>query len=145
MATICSVRSLALRLQGWGLGEVKIQRLGKALNQVERSNWLEFSGIPLQCWNHVAIKRFAELWGKFEAFGENLNHSKDCDKVTTLITTTILQRIEEEVEINVGSIYYVVRVVELGFSDNSGVAKRCEKEHGSRGDVDSSSEQENDS
>ncbi|KAK8685156.1 hypothetical protein V6N13_041164 [Hibiscus sabdariffa] len=91
------------------------------------------------------MKRLAELWGTFEAFGENLNHLKYCEKVTTLITTNILHRIEEEVEINVGSIYYVVRVVELGFSDNSGVAQRCENEHGSGGEVDSSSEQENDS
>ncbi|KAK9009969.1 hypothetical protein V6N11_036489 [Hibiscus sabdariffa] len=35
--------------------------------------------------------------------------------------------------------------LDLGFSDNSGVAQRCENEHGSGGEVDSSSEQENDS
>ncbi|KAL4334984.1 hypothetical protein GQ457_07G001600 [Hibiscus cannabinus] len=28
MATVCSIRSIELRLQSWGLGEIKVQRLG---------------------------------------------------------------------------------------------------------------------
>ncbi|KAK8626687.1 hypothetical protein V6N13_134320 [Hibiscus sabdariffa] len=34
---------------------------------IDRTIWLEVSGIPLHCWNHVTLKRLVELWGSFEA------------------------------------------------------------------------------
>ncbi|KAK8681832.1 hypothetical protein V6N13_054233 [Hibiscus sabdariffa] len=155
MATVCSIRSIELRLQSWGLGEIKVQRLGgktylisiddedlflmledlqwsylkeifvdiktwsESLVQRERATWLELSGIPIHCWNDTTLKRLADLWGNFEAVGENAAHTRDCEKVTILITTEISNRIEEVVEICVGDMLHPVRVIELGFNDNS--------------------------
>ncbi|KAK8672427.1 hypothetical protein V6N13_110797 [Hibiscus sabdariffa] len=89
------------------------------LKQIDRTIWLEVSGIPLHCWNHVTLKRLAELWGSFEVFGDNFNMKKDCEKVTILISTGFVKEIEEQVEIEVGDIRYVVRVKEIGLSDDS--------------------------
>ncbi|KAK8683776.1 hypothetical protein V6N13_039825 [Hibiscus sabdariffa] len=155
MASICSLRSILLRLQEWGLGEIRVQRMGsklfllsfeddelymmledlnwsylreifmevrpwsETLKQPERATWLEVSGCPLHCWNHTTLKRVAELWGTFEAVGENINLRKDCEKVSVLISTSQAKRIEEVIEIEIGSMIVEVGVKELGFSDNS--------------------------
>ncbi|KAK8625518.1 hypothetical protein V6N13_090387 [Hibiscus sabdariffa] len=84
-----------------------------------RATWLELFGLPLHCWNHETIKRLAELWGSFEALGENANKVIDCESVSVLITTSHVRRIEENVEIEVGDDIYVVRVREIGFKDDS--------------------------
>ncbi|KAL4297388.1 hypothetical protein GQ457_12G029290 [Hibiscus cannabinus] len=89
--------------------------------------WLEVSGIPLHCWNHVTLRRLAELWGSFEAVGENFNMKKDCEKVAILVCTGFVKEIEEQVEIEVGDIRYV----EIGLSDNSSSVLRVSpKENG---------------
>ncbi|KAK8714564.1 hypothetical protein V6N13_149754 [Hibiscus sabdariffa] len=80
---------------------------------VDRFAWLVVSGIPLHCWNHVTIKRVAELWGTVEAFSENLDHSLDCEKVTVRISTNHKKTIDEAVELEVGNRSYNVIVVEL--------------------------------
>ncbi|KAK8615660.1 hypothetical protein V6N13_017243 [Hibiscus sabdariffa] len=98
--------------------------------QVERATWLEISGLPLYCWNHITIKRIAELWGTFEASGENINHTKDCEKVTVLISTDYERRIEELVQVEVGEIIYRVRVLEIGFSDDSKKVFQVKKNEG---------------
>ncbi|KAK8681352.1 hypothetical protein V6N13_053756 [Hibiscus sabdariffa] len=81
MSTVCAVTSIMERLSSRGLGEIKVQRMGEIFTKVEpwsekmtipaRATWLELTGVPLHCWNHVTIRRIAELWGHFEAFGEN--------------------------------------------------------------------------
>ncbi|KAK8716138.1 hypothetical protein V6N13_043456 [Hibiscus sabdariffa] len=160
MASICSVRSVMTRLEGWGLGEISVRRLGGKtflLNiededlfimledvnwsylreifeevipwseepiQLEGATWLEITGLLLHCWNHVTIKRLAELWGTFEALGENANCVKDCEKVIVLISTQNVQKIEEMVEIEVGDRIHLVRVLETGFSDNSNIMRK---------------------
>ncbi|KAK8655844.1 hypothetical protein V6N13_108410 [Hibiscus sabdariffa] len=155
MTSVCSVRNISSRLSEWGLGEIKVQRLGgkiylltfeddelymmledldwsylkeifcevspwsESLNCLERATWLEVSGVPLYCWNSTTLKRLACLWGHFEAFGENVNHVHDCENTSILITTNQAKRIEEVVEIELGSMVYEISVVELGFSDSS--------------------------
>ncbi|KAK8672365.1 hypothetical protein V6N13_110737 [Hibiscus sabdariffa] len=155
MSNVCSVRSIMLRMQEWGLAEIDIKRLdGKSyllsfdndelytmLEDVNwsylkeiflevhpwtekarydaRATWLELFGLPLHCWNHETIKRLAELWGSFEALGENANKVIDCESDSVLITTSHVRRIEENVEIEVGDDIYVVRVREIGFKDDS--------------------------
>ncbi|KAK8652479.1 hypothetical protein V6N13_126511 [Hibiscus sabdariffa] len=155
MSNVCSVRSIMLRMQEWGLAEIDIKRLdGKSyllsfdndelytmLEDVNwsylkeiflevhpwtekarydaRATWLELFGLPLHCWNHETIKRLAELWGSFEALGENANKVIDCESISVLITTSHVRRIEENVEIEVGDDIYVVRVREIGFKDDS--------------------------
>ncbi|KAK8543759.1 hypothetical protein V6N13_025927 [Hibiscus sabdariffa] len=155
MANVCSVQSIILILQGWGLGDIKIQRMGgktfllmieddelyimledldwsylkeilckvepwsESMSRPERATWLEVSGIPLHCWNDVTLRRVAELWGYFESLGENANHRLNCEKVTVLITTNQVNRIEEIVELNVGNMKYEINVVEIGFKDET--------------------------
>ncbi|KAL4295936.1 hypothetical protein GQ457_12G029240 [Hibiscus cannabinus] len=107
------------------LNEGKYWILG-ALGKLQ-TIWLEVSGIPLHCWNHVTLRRLAELWGSFEAVGENFNMKKDCEKVTILVCTRFVKEIEEQVEIEVGDIRYV----EIGLSDNSSSVLRVSpKENG---------------
>ncbi|KAK8699937.1 hypothetical protein V6N13_018345 [Hibiscus sabdariffa] len=91
----------------------------ESLNHLERTTWLEVSGVPLHCWNSTTLKRLASLWGNFEAFGENANHVHDCEKVSILISTNHAKRIEEVVEIELGSMVYEIGVFELGFWDSS--------------------------
>ncbi|KAL4375969.1 hypothetical protein GQ457_02G030320 [Hibiscus cannabinus] len=113
------------------------------LIQMEGATWLELSGMPLHCWNQCTFKRVAELWGSFEALGENAFRSKNCEKVTILITTNQVERIDEIVEIEVGNLIFKVRVMELGFSDESpelqptrvksSVRTNCDKDGSSSG------------
>ncbi|KAK8675058.1 hypothetical protein V6N13_033131 [Hibiscus sabdariffa] len=91
----------------------------ESLQRSERATWLEISGVPLHCWNHTTLKRVAELWGTFEAFGENASHLLDCEKVTILVITNRDKKIEEVIEIEVDNMIYNVHVMEIGFSDNS--------------------------
>ncbi|KAK8689617.1 hypothetical protein V6N13_088331 [Hibiscus sabdariffa] len=84
----------------------------------ERVTWVEVVGVPIHCWNHVTLRRIVELWGNVEAFGENLKHIKDCEKMSILITTESSRKIDEVVELEVGNVIYRIHVVELGFSDS---------------------------
>ncbi|KAK8582692.1 hypothetical protein V6N13_069464 [Hibiscus sabdariffa] len=54
--------------------------------------------------------------------GVNANHSRDCEKVTVLISTDQVKKIEEVVEIEVGDKIFEIGVVELGFSDDTATA-----------------------
>ncbi|KAK8675803.1 hypothetical protein V6N13_033866 [Hibiscus sabdariffa] len=84
-----------------------------------RTTWIEITGVPLHCWNGTTFRRLAQLWGDFEAFGENLNCSVDCEKMKVLISTKQDQKIWDVVELEVGNLVYNVRIVEVGFMDNS--------------------------
>ncbi|KAK8636066.1 hypothetical protein V6N13_004776 [Hibiscus sabdariffa] len=89
------------------------------MDQAERAPWLEISGMPLQCWNHLTIKRIVESYDTFKALGENSNHTKDCEKVTILISTGYERKIEDLIDVEVGKITYRVRVGEIDFSEES--------------------------
>ncbi|KAK8576450.1 hypothetical protein V6N13_032372 [Hibiscus sabdariffa] len=73
-------------------------------------------------------ERLAQLWGDFEAFGENLNCSVDCEKMKVLISTNQEQSIRDVVELEVGNYIYVVRIVEAGFTDNSSIKVIVDKD-----------------
>ncbi|KAK8668777.1 hypothetical protein V6N13_106223 [Hibiscus sabdariffa] len=138
MTSVCSIRSIILRLHDWDIGEINVLRMGsklfllsfeddelymmpedlnwsylkeifvdvrpwsESLKRPERATWLEVSGVPVHCWNHTTLKRVGELWGTFEAFGKNIKHCKDCEKVYVLISTSQTKRIEEVIEVEVG-------------------------------------------
>ncbi|KAK8683644.1 hypothetical protein V6N13_039698 [Hibiscus sabdariffa] len=85
----------------------------------ERATWLEIRGLPIHCWNHASFKKIAELWGSFEALGTNADHSLDCEKVTVLITTKLLNKVEETIEMEIGEEIFRISVWELGFTDDS--------------------------
>ncbi|KAE8726403.1 hypothetical protein F3Y22_tig00006992pilonHSYRG00031 [Hibiscus syriacus] len=135
MATVCSVRSIESTLHEWGLGEIKVKRLGgkfflliiededlgwsylkeifssidlwtEKLGALDRATWLEVSRVLLHCWNHTTLKRIAETWGSFEALGENADHSLDCEKVSVLIKTK-MKKISGPVEIAVEHMVYI--------------------------------------
>ncbi|KAK8669771.1 hypothetical protein V6N13_104540 [Hibiscus sabdariffa] len=103
-------------------------------------------------WNGTTLKKIAGLWETFEAMGVNANHSRDCEKVTVLISTKQVKKIDEVIEMEVGDKIFEVGVVELGFSDDSDttVGKKgtevnviCEEVQESESISDSKSEQEN--
>ncbi|KAK8624681.1 hypothetical protein V6N13_089570 [Hibiscus sabdariffa] len=82
-----------------------------------RATWIEVRGLPLHAWNGTSLKRIAELWGNFEACGENVNQRIDSEKTSILITTNHPGRIDEEIIVEVGSKSYVIHIFELGFKD----------------------------
>ncbi|KAK8696171.1 hypothetical protein V6N13_001308 [Hibiscus sabdariffa] len=133
MPTVCATESVRYRLQQWGMGDIKVKRLGEIFSsiriwsendtQVKRATWLELTGVPIHCWNVTTFKRLIQNWGEFEAFGENLDCSLDCEKMKILITTQQVQKTCEVVELEVGSMIYEVRVSEIGFSDPSSNCK----------------------
>ncbi|KAK8715602.1 hypothetical protein V6N13_042932 [Hibiscus sabdariffa] len=98
---------------------------------IERTTWLEATGIPLHYWNYETFQRLSQLWGTLEVVGENLSMSKDCEKIMILITTDNVKEIGERVEMAVEDMVYTIRVKELGLSNNSTcVLKKMPKENG---------------
>ncbi|KAL4342458.1 hypothetical protein GQ457_08G019930 [Hibiscus cannabinus] len=85
----------------------------------ERATWLEIRGLPLHCWNGVSLKRIADCWGAVKALGVNANHTHDCEKVTVLISTKYVPRIEKVIEVEIGEKMFPVYVREVGFSDGT--------------------------
>ncbi|KAK8607831.1 hypothetical protein V6N13_023281 [Hibiscus sabdariffa] len=85
----------------------------------EIATWLEIRGLPLHCWNSVSLKKVAELWGVFEALGENDKHSLDCEKASVLISTKQVKRIDEVIEVEIGDTVFQVGVKEIGFNDGT--------------------------
>ncbi|KAE8704161.1 hypothetical protein F3Y22_tig00110458pilonHSYRG00093 [Hibiscus syriacus] len=71
----------------------------ESICQMERVVWIEIDGLPLHYWNEVTLKRLVGLWGRFEAFGENVNHHIDFEKVNMLISTSTEARIDETVDV----------------------------------------------
>ncbi|KAK8549215.1 hypothetical protein V6N13_008892 [Hibiscus sabdariffa] len=161
MNIVCSVRSIELRLQEWGLAEINVKRLdGKSYllafvndelyMMLEDVNWSYLKEIFLEIkpWSEKAryVERatwVAEQWGEFEALGENANMKLDCERVSVLIATSYQKKIEKTVEIEVGDEVYMVRASELGFKDVSQIKiQATEKEEGrpDRQTKDSSSE-----
>ncbi|KAK8708209.1 hypothetical protein V6N13_059253 [Hibiscus sabdariffa] len=97
----------------------KIDVWSEKLKNPSRATWIEVRGLPLHVWNGYTLKRIAAFWGEFEAWGENLNRTIDAERTTILITTNHQGRIDELVEIEVGSEIHEVFVRELGFKDST--------------------------
>ncbi|KAK8553272.1 hypothetical protein V6N13_105190 [Hibiscus sabdariffa] len=74
---------------------VGVELWKESFKQEERVTWLEISRLPLQCWNHLTLKRIAELWGSFESLGENASKSLDCEKITVLLVTNHVNGIRD--------------------------------------------------
>ncbi|KAK8684828.1 hypothetical protein V6N13_040844 [Hibiscus sabdariffa] len=78
-----------------------------------RTTWVEVVGMPLHCWNYMTFKRIAECWGSLVALGENINQSQGCEKMSLLIQTNQLKKIEDIIGIEVGNEVYEARIYEL--------------------------------
>ncbi|KAE8727705.1 hypothetical protein F3Y22_tig00005406pilonHSYRG00292 [Hibiscus syriacus] len=78
---------------------VDVKMWTESLCHKERVVWLEIDGLLLQCWNEITLKRLVGLWGTFEAYGDNVKHHLDCEKVNMMISTTMEARIDEVVDV----------------------------------------------
>ncbi|KAL4319582.1 hypothetical protein GQ457_18G015810 [Hibiscus cannabinus] len=52
----------------------------KEQRTLNRATWIEVRGLPLHAWNGTSLKRIAELWSNFEAYGDNVNRRIDSEK-----------------------------------------------------------------
>ncbi|KAK8712285.1 hypothetical protein V6N13_147525 [Hibiscus sabdariffa] len=115
-----SVSSINNRLLNWGMGEIKVQRIGAKSFLLT----IEYEDLYLMLedleWSYVMVKdKDSRIVG---VLGVNANHSRDCEKVTVLISTDQDNKIEEVVEIEVGDKIFEIGVVELGFLDDTTTA-----------------------
>ncbi|KAK8586429.1 hypothetical protein V6N13_010022 [Hibiscus sabdariffa] len=110
MATVCSVNSIHDRLQNWGLREIKVQRMGAKtflLTIDDEDLYLLLEDLKWSYLNEI----FCEI------------KKRDCEKVSILISTTQIKKIEEVIEMEVGEMTVKVGIVELGFSEASAVVE----------------------
>ncbi|KAK8622031.1 hypothetical protein V6N13_097658 [Hibiscus sabdariffa] len=105
----------------------KVEVWSEKSKRPQRATWIEVKGLPLHVWNDITLKRIAEIWGKFEALGENANRKLDCERVMVLISTDHSQRIEETILVEVGGKGHEVTVLELGFRDGT-IDPLCQSE-----------------
>ncbi|KAK8598778.1 hypothetical protein V6N13_076724 [Hibiscus sabdariffa] len=104
--------------QKWSLLEevfIKIDYWSESLRTDIRTTWVEIRGVPLHCWNYETFKRIVEGWGRLIAMGENGDLSKDGERVTLLIATDKVRRIEEVALIEVGNVEFNIWVSEIPF------------------------------
>ncbi|KAK8648081.1 hypothetical protein V6N13_128843 [Hibiscus sabdariffa] len=94
---------------------------------VERSVWVELRGIPLHCWNYETFKRIAGMWGMLTALGGNANQGMDCEKITLLISTKQIQRIEEVINLEHLPSDQAEREAESSSSSSSGSSNQRKK------------------
>ncbi|KAK8518716.1 hypothetical protein V6N13_018011 [Hibiscus sabdariffa] len=78
----------------------------------DRSLWIFSDGSRLK---RIVGAQIAAAWGSLEALGENANQALGCEKVSLLISTSQQEKIEELLEVVVGSEVFVVRVYEVRF------------------------------
>ncbi|KAK8697202.1 hypothetical protein V6N13_113354 [Hibiscus sabdariffa] len=83
-------------------------------------------GVPLLCWNHITFKRIAEVWGSIVALGENANQTLGCEKLSLLISTNQMHKINEVIELEVGKELFEVSVSETVLLDAASNSDRRE-------------------
>ncbi|KAK8637501.1 hypothetical protein V6N13_064920 [Hibiscus sabdariffa] len=116
MFSICSVRTVMSKLDDWGFGETSVHRMGEKLFLFTIEDEDLYIMLEDATWSY--LRRCCR------ALCENVNHVKDCEKVIILISTQNVKKIEELVEIEVGNVIHLARVMEINFSDNSGNARK---------------------
>ncbi|KAK8986296.1 hypothetical protein V6N11_013790 [Hibiscus sabdariffa] len=60
----------------------------------------------------IMFNRIATIWGRLEALGESANLAHGLDRVTQLISTARMEKIEEMIVVEVGNEDFQVRVSE---------------------------------
>ncbi|KAK8583367.1 hypothetical protein V6N13_022073 [Hibiscus sabdariffa] len=65
----------------------------------ERVVWLELLGISLHCWNHQTYKRITKIWGKLLALGENALQSSGVERMTILVSTSQIEKIDTIIDV----------------------------------------------
>ncbi|KAK8689158.1 hypothetical protein V6N13_087883 [Hibiscus sabdariffa] len=131
METVCSVSSIHDRLENWGLGEIEVQRMGAKtfLLTIDDDDLyllledLKWSYLNEIFWGAVTLLELGDVKKDCRALGVNVDHKRDCEKLSILITTTQIKKIEEVIELEVGEKIVEVGVVELGFLESTAVVE----------------------
>ncbi|KAK8608195.1 hypothetical protein V6N13_023625 [Hibiscus sabdariffa] len=58
----------------------KVEEWSMNLKRPLRATWIEIRGVPLHAWNDITLKKIAEIWGNFEAWGENVNRALNFER-----------------------------------------------------------------
>ncbi|KAK8684000.1 hypothetical protein V6N13_040038 [Hibiscus sabdariffa] len=106
----------SLKDSGWSyLKEVfyEVQPWTETFRVPKRVTWIELIGILLHCWNHNTFKNIAELWGEMLALGENAFYSFGVERMTILISTSQLEKINSVVQLEAGKEQFSFRISEL--------------------------------
>ncbi|KAL4296733.1 hypothetical protein GQ457_12G029330 [Hibiscus cannabinus] len=91
----------------------EVERWSEQFRVLEKLTWVEVRGVPLHCWNHKTFNRLASLWGNLIALGENANQVIDSERITIIISTNQLKRIEESMIIEVGKEKFHIWIMEI--------------------------------
>nr|GEW84339.1 RNA-directed DNA polymerase, eukaryota, reverse transcriptase zinc-binding domain protein [Tanacetum cinerariifolium] len=110
----------------------------------EQVIWIEVSGLPLYAWGSSALKKIANLFGKFNFFDDDVEDSMCMGRA--FITTKIQSLISEKVNVTIKDLYFNVHVKEIGTwstlisddmdSNESGDDHDMEKHRSTNEDVD---------
>ncbi|KAK8675090.1 hypothetical protein V6N13_033160 [Hibiscus sabdariffa] len=109
-----------LKDSGWSyLKQVftEVHPWSESFRPLERVVWLEMVGVPLHCWNQQTFRRIAELWGDFLALGENAFQMSGVEKMSILISTSQIEKVESIIDIEVGKELFPVRISEISCSE----------------------------
>ncbi|KAK8622341.1 hypothetical protein V6N13_117262 [Hibiscus sabdariffa] len=109
-----------LEEQDWSLVKevfMDIEKWSVSITLPERSVWVEVMGVPLYSWNYITFKRIAEVWGSIVALGENANQTLGCEKLSLLISTNQMHKINEVIKLEVGKELFEVSVSETVLLD----------------------------
>ena len=77
-----------------------------------RRIWLTIVGVPPQGWLWENFKNIAELWGKLVCLGKSATATDSFEAMRVCIVTKILQKINSEIVLSLGSCGYRVTVTE---------------------------------
>ncbi|KAL4289527.1 hypothetical protein GQ457_14G009440 [Hibiscus cannabinus] len=91
----------------------KIQPWEESFKISERVTWVELVGVPLHCWNHQTFMEIAGIWGELLALGENVSQSLGAERMSLLIATNQMEKINMVVSLEVGKECYSIGVSEV--------------------------------
>ena len=77
-----------------------------------RKVWLDIVGVPPHGWKWENFKKIAELWGLFVSLGKPASANDSFEVMRVLIATKVLQTIDFEFILTLGSCGYRVKVTE---------------------------------
>ena len=77
-----------------------------------RKVWLVIHGVPPHGWCWENFKQIAELWGIFICLGKSTSSNDSFEAMRVLIATKILQKIDSEILLHLGSCGYRIRISE---------------------------------
>ena len=77
-----------------------------------RKVWIVILGVPPHGWCWENFKTIAELWGNFICLGKSVSQIDSFESMKVLIATKILQKIDSEILLQIGSCGYRIKISE---------------------------------